>query len=151
MTRIICLFILLISAPQNLVAGELRTETTIETRAREIASKLRCPVCQGESVYDSHSAIAREMKAIIIEKVAAGESAPAIMTYFQERYGDYILMRPKLDRNYAILWFAPLIIVVLAICIYLWRLRTRQPEIPEDDIAELDADQVFKELNEVAK
>ncbi len=125
MMRITLFFIALMTIPFNSIASEQRQETPVERQAREIASKLRCPVCQGESVFDSHASIAREMKAIIIEKLTAGESEPAIIAFFRERYGDYVLMRPRLDRKHAFVWLAPFVIALLAIFLTLLRLFRR--------------------------
>ncbi len=92
--RTALLLLAVLSLPFTAFAGELRRELPNEARMRIIASQLRCPVCQGETVFDSHSGIAVEMKAIILEKIVAGDSDEAIINFFKDRYGDFVLMRP---------------------------------------------------------
>ncbi len=109
-------------------AGKLREELPVDTRVREVASKLRCPVCQGESVYDSHAAIALEMKAIISERVEAGYSDEEIVAFFEERYGDYVLMQPRFNEKYAFVWLAPFAVALGAVLLALRRLRMRRAD-----------------------
>ncbi len=84
-----------------------KTETALEKQVRVVASKLRCPVCQGESIYDSHSDVAVEMKKLIAEKLSAGESEEAILGYFQARYGNFILMEPPAEGLHWVIWVFP--------------------------------------------
>jgi len=85
----------------------LQKETALDKQVRVVASKLRCPVCQGESIYDSHSEVALEMKKLIAEKLTAGASELDVLTYFQERYGNYILMSPPAKGIHWVIWSFP--------------------------------------------
>ena len=86
-----------------------------EQHARTLFHELRCEVCQGQSVADSNASLAQDMRMMVREKVAAGESDESILGYFSERYGRDILMRPPMDSSTAPLWLAPLFVVVLGI------------------------------------
>lgn len=114
-------------------AGELLNEAPNDTRLKIIASQLRCPVCQGESLFDSHAALAKEMKLIIREKIANGVSDQDILDFFQQRYGNYVLMRPAFNSTYALLWIAPFAFMFLAIMIFIikWRSHSQTP-LPAD-------------------
>ncbi len=87
--------------------GAMKQETALEKQVRVVASKLRCPVCQGESVYDSHAEVAVEMKRLIAEKLAEGASEREVLQYFQERYGNYILMEPPTEGIHWVIWGFP--------------------------------------------
>lgn len=95
--------------------GALKTETALEKQVREIASKLRCPVCQGESIYDSHSDVAVEMKRLIADKIKAGESESQIIEYFHARYGNYILMAPPAEGLHWVIWIFPLFLGLVGV------------------------------------
>ena len=103
----------LLFAPPGLQTQEakpekaLKQETALEKQVRVVASKLRCPVCQGESVYDSHAEVAVEMKKLIAEKLAEGASESDVLQYFQERYGNYILMEPPTEGIHWVIWVFP--------------------------------------------
>lgn len=71
------------------------SDSVLEARVRQVASELRCPVCQGESIQDSPASLAQEMKAIVREQLAAGRTPDEVKAYFVEKYGEWILLRPK--------------------------------------------------------
>jgi cytochrome c-type biogenesis protein CcmH len=79
----------------------------LDTRAQAIAAKLRCPVCQNESVADSPAELAAQMRALIREKLAAGESDDQIVAYFVSRYGEWILLEPPRRGMLWAVWLAP--------------------------------------------
>jgi cytochrome c-type biogenesis protein CcmH/NrfF len=85
-------------------------DTLLEARVREVASELRCPVCQGESIEDSPAALAQEMKVIVREQLAAGRTPDEVKAYFVEKYGEWILLRPKargwMCCRYSLSWVA---------------------------------------------
>lgn len=76
-------------------AGIAAADTALEARVRELASGLRCPVCQGLSIEDSPTELAVEMKNIIREQLAAGRFPEEVRQYFVERYGEWVLLQPR--------------------------------------------------------
>ena len=82
---------------------------TIEDQVTEIGNELLCPVCQGQSVAESNSGLARDMRKIIREKLEEGESKEQIITYFVSRYGDSILGAPPAKGIGIILWLLPVL------------------------------------------
>lgn len=94
-------------AATSAAAGVVRHEDPSERRIMAIAAALRCPVCQGESIYDSHSTVAGQMKALIREQVAAGKSDDEIKSFFVDRYGEFVLMEPRTSWSTALVWFFP--------------------------------------------
>lgn len=84
-----------------------------EQRAREIFHQLRCEVCEGQTIADSNAVLAQDMRMLVRQRVEEGQSDEAILTYFADRYGRDILMRPPMDASTAPLWIAPLFMLVL--------------------------------------
>ncbi|HET9123180.1 MAG TPA: cytochrome c-type biogenesis protein, partial [Acidiferrobacteraceae bacterium] len=119
-------------------------------RAREvaIARQLRCTVCQAESVAESNAGIARDMRKLIRQKLAEGQSNQQIIHYFVARYGDYILLKPRFDRLGAILWVGPVALLLLlgAVAYGFLRRRTgvpgpQYPGLSDEDAARVRAAQ----------
>lgn len=67
----------------------------LDARAADIAAQLRCPVCSGQSVLESNSAIAQEMQEVIRERLAEGDGEREVLAYFRGAYGDWIILRPR--------------------------------------------------------
>ena len=76
----------------------------------KITKNLRCLICQGQSVYDSDSDFANSMKILVDKKLAEGLSEKEIYEFFQEKYGDWILYDPGLNKNTYLLWLLPILI-----------------------------------------
>ena len=79
----------------------------------KITKNLRCLVCQGQSVYDSDSQFAISMKVLIDKKLEEGFTEIQIYDFFRERYGEWILYDPKLNKNTYILWLLPILIFLI--------------------------------------
>ena len=97
---------------QNIFADE-----KLEKKAREINKKIRCVVCQSQSIDDSDSILARDLRKLIKHKLEEGQSEKEITNYLVERYGEFILLKPKFNPNTYLLWLAPIIIVLLGVFI----------------------------------
>lgn len=80
----------------------------LETRTNEVASLLRCPVCQGLSVADSPSTMAQDMKQQVKELLARGYSQEQILAYFEHSYGQFVLLKPKFQGVAAMVWLLPI-------------------------------------------
>ena len=85
----------------------------IEKRFRELSSELRCLVCQNQSLLESDSELAKDLKEIIYEKIYEGESNYQIKNFLVKRYGEFILFKPLLNGANLLLWVAPFLSFVL--------------------------------------
>ncbi|MFO0389229.1 MAG: cytochrome c-type biogenesis protein CcmH [Alphaproteobacteria bacterium] len=111
--RILILSAWLLAAPAlALTLDAPLPDVAAEARAKAIFTQIRCVVCQSESIADSPADIAKDMRAEIRKQVAAGITDEAIIASLTERYGDMVLMRPPLNKNTALLWLAPLLLLV---------------------------------------
>ena len=79
----------------------------------KITKNLRCLICQGQSVYDSDSEFANSMKVLVDKKLNEGLSENQIYDYFKEKYGEWILYDPTLNKNTYILWLLPLFLFLI--------------------------------------
>ena len=95
---------------QNIFADE-----KLEKKAREINKKIRCVVCQSQSIDDSDSLLARDLRVLIKEKLKEGKTEKEITNYLVERYGEFILLKPRFNSNTYFLWLAPLIIIIFGL------------------------------------
>ena len=82
-------------------------------KRNNITKNLRCLVCQGQSIYDSDSEFANSLKILVDRKIDEGLTDAEIYEYFKNKYGEWILYDPKLNKNTYILWFMPLLIFLL--------------------------------------
>jgi len=96
-----------------------------EARARALMEELRCLVCQGQSIADSDAELAGDMRAMVRERIAAGETQRAIRAYMIARYGEWVTLRPPLEPLTWPLYAAPLLLVVAALWLARGRFRKR--------------------------
>lgn len=86
---------------------------TLDQRTYEVASQLQCPICNGESVADSPSGLASEMRGVIRQKLSQGESEQQVIQYFEARYGDTILESPPAQGFTLMIWLPPVVMLAL--------------------------------------
>ena len=112
--KIIIIFFLLFFLNNQLsaFAKSLNNEIDVNNRIREISQNVRCLVCQNQSIDESNSELAKDLKILIKEKLILGDSDKEIYGFLKERYGDYILLKPPLNLNTVILWFLPFIVLM---------------------------------------
>lgn len=89
-------------------------DPALEARAVALQKQLRCLVCQGESLDESNAQLAKDLRRLIRKRILAGYSNDAIKAYLVSRYGDVILMKPPLKAATYILWFGPLVVLLIA-------------------------------------
>lgn len=95
-----------------------------------IASRLKCPVCQSESIADSSSEVARDLRGFIAAELEAGRSSDEITQFFVDRYGESIVLDPSGSGRGLVLWLAPAVVLVIGIAGILG-LRRRKSELPD--------------------
>lgn len=98
-----------------------------DERARAIEAQLRCPTCQGLSIADSPATSATQMRALVQEQLAAGESDDAVRAFFVARYGRWILLDPPVAGPDLAVWLAPALIVTFGAVLVVRRARSREP------------------------
>jgi len=90
---------------------EMLADPALEARARVISQELRCLVCQNQSIDDSNAALAKDLRLIVRERLRSGDSDEAVLAFVEARYGEFVLLRPKLNAHTLLLWLAPLLLL----------------------------------------
>ena len=97
-----------------------------EAEAKALMEKIRCLVCQGQSIADSNAELAGDMRALVRERIAAGEKPDAIRAWLVRRYGSWVTYDPPLDRTTWLLWAAPVLFLVVGVMIASRSIRRRR-------------------------
>ena len=87
-------------------------DAEVEARAKEVGRSLRCVVCQNQTIDESDAPLAVDMRKLVRDRLREGDSNVEVITYMQERYGDYVLLKPPVQSNTYILWFAPFLLLL---------------------------------------
>ena len=87
---------------------EILGDPKLEARARALSKQLRCLVCQNQSIDDSDADLARDLRIEVRRQITAGRSDEIIIDQIRQKYGDYVLLNPPLDRGTVFLWLAPI-------------------------------------------
>lgn len=132
------LLALLLAAPARAVSdpGEMLPDARGEQRAEALGQQLRCLVCQNESIEDSEAPLARDLRRIIRQRIAAGDSDRQVMDWMTQRYGDFVRLRPPFDALTLVLWGAPGIALLVgtgAVLIALRRHRSAPAPLSEGE------------------
>jgi cytochrome c-type biogenesis protein CcmH len=138
--RLVLLVVLAaLAAPSFAVQpDELMKDPALEVRARALSAELRCMVCQNQSIDYSDAPLARDIRILIRQRIAEGESNDAVRSYLVSRYGDFILLKPPFKLETLLLWLsAPL--TLAAGLVAAWLARRRAPVATEALSAEEEA------------
>ncbi len=141
--RVLALLLALALGPGPAVAGfevdEVLPDAAQELRARELSRQLRCLVCQNQSIAESNAPLAADLRRIVRERIAQGESDSEVLGYMVARYGDWVLLKPPLKSTTYVLWFGPALLLLLAagaVALYFRRARRRAAAAPPLDETE---------------
>lgn len=120
-----------LAAPARAVQpDEVLGDPVLETRARAISAELRCMVCQNQSIDDSDAPLAKDLRVIVRERLKAGDSDTQVMDFMVARYGEFVLLRPRVSWRNALLWAAPVLVLALGALAAVLGLRRRRATAP---------------------
>jgi cytochrome c-type biogenesis protein CcmH len=115
---LLLLFALAAGAALAVQPDELMKDPALEARARALSAQLRCMVCQNESIDESEASLARDIRKLIRERIAGGESNDQVKEFLVSRYGDFILLKPPMKAETLLLWLsAPAALAIGALAI----------------------------------
>jgi cytochrome c-type biogenesis protein CcmH len=149
MKRVALVFLLALSWPlswpSSLSAAvqpdEILTNPALETRARVLSQQLRCMVCQNESIDESDAPLARDLRVLVRERLQAGDSDAQILDFLVARYGEFVLLRPRLSWRTAALWGLPPGLLLTGIALLLISAQRRRQRGLETGAQKLTADE----------
>ena len=95
------------SAAYAVQPDEIMSDPVKESRARDLSRELRCMVCQNQSIDDSEAPLARDLRLLVRERIAAGDSDAQVIDFLVARYGEFVLLKPRLERHTLLLWLLP--------------------------------------------
>jgi len=105
-----CLFAIVVlggSPARAVQPDEIMSDTAKEARARDLSRELRCMVCQNQSIDDSEAPLARDLRLLVRERIAAGDSDAQVIDFLVARYGEFVLLKPRLNPHTWLLWLMP--------------------------------------------
>ncbi|WP_099865103.1 cytochrome c-type biogenesis protein [Pararhizobium haloflavum] len=142
--RAFVLMVALAASPSLAVEpDEVLDDPVLEQRARAISAELRCMVCQNQSIDDSNAELARDLRVIVRERLVAGDSDADVYDYVVSRYGEFVLLRPRVTLKTLMLWAAPVLVMGAGIAAVAVFLRNRDEAVAgrplsAEEQAELD-------------
>jgi cytochrome c-type biogenesis protein CcmH len=124
------LFALLAAPAFAVQPDEVMKDPALEARARALSAALRCMVCQNQSIDDSDAPLARDIRLLIRQRIAQGESNEAVRAYLVSRYGDFILLKPPFKPETWLLWLSPPLTLFTGFAAVLLARRRAPPATP---------------------
>ena len=110
--------------------SERLADPALEARARALSRELRCLVCRNQSIDDSEADLAHDLRVLVRERLAAGDSDAQVIAYLTNRYGDYVLLKPPVEPATWLLWFGPPAVLIVG-GVGLALAQRRRREAPE--------------------
>lgn len=149
MKRLVLILCLLAGPLFAVQPDEMLDDPALEARAREISSGLRCLVCRNESIDDSNAELAGDLRVLVRERLLAGDSDEEVVDYIVDRYGEYVLLKPRTGGSNLVLWLAGPAMLLLGAGIGLVFVRRRSQAAPQAEATLTDEEQA--RLREIMK
>ncbi len=105
-------------------------DESLRERFQVLAAELRCPKCQNQNIADSNAPIAADLRKQLHAQLHDGKSDDEIVEYMVDRYGEFVLYRPRVNNVTLVLWLAPLILLLLAVLVVRTSFKSRAPAAP---------------------
>lgn len=142
------LLMLLAPAAHAVEPGERLADPALEARARALSEELRCMVCQNETIDESSAPLAHDLRVLLRQRIAAGDSDAQAVKFITDRYGDFVLLKPPVEPATYVLWFGPIAVLLLAAggaTIYLRRRKAAAPAAPLSAAEERRVERLLEE------
>jgi cytochrome c-type biogenesis protein CcmH len=109
---------------------EILPDPALEARARTLSRELRCMVCQNQSIDDSDAPLARDLRLLVRERLTAGDNDNQVIDFLVARYGEFVLLKPRFAWHTAILWSAPVVLLIIGAGMLVMLARRRTAPTP---------------------
>jgi cytochrome c-type biogenesis protein CcmH len=113
---------------------EIMADPVKEARARELSRELRCMVCQNQSIDDSEAPLARDLRLLVRERISAGDSDAQVIDFLVARYGEFVLLKPRLEPHTLLLWLLPPLVLAGGGLALWMHSRRRKPAATEASV-----------------
>ena len=129
LVRLVFVSVLLLSAGAGAVIETYEfSDPALEQRYRQLSTELRCPKCQNQNIADSNAPIAQDLRKLLYQQLEAGASDQEILDYMVARYGEFVRYRPRFSGATAVLWLAPVLLLLVGVAIAGLTLRSRRDQ-----------------------
>jgi cytochrome c-type biogenesis protein CcmH len=125
-TALLALLVALALPALAVEPDEMLKDAALEARARTLSQTLRCMVCQNESIDESNAPLARDLRLLVRERIQKGDSDAAVREFLVARYGEFILLEPRLSARTVLLWTAPIVALLAGVVGIMVALRRRR-------------------------
>ncbi len=132
-------------------AKDLAADPVLEKRMIGLAEKLRCLVCQNESLASSHAELAEDLRREVREQMKKGMSDQEIIDYLVARYGDFVLYDPPVKKTTLVLWYGPFALLLIGGGLLFYQLRKRKSESTGAELTTEEAQHAASLLNETSQ
>ena len=125
---------------------EVLSDPALEARARGLSANLRCMVCQNQSIDDSNAELARDLRVLVRERIVKGDTDEQVINYVVSRYGEFVLLKPRLSARTLVLWGAPATLFVLGLGVLIIFARRRPSvagAVPLSDTEKAELDRLL--------
>ena len=144
----LAILVLAISSAHAVTPDEMLDDPALEQRARDISAKLRCLVCQNQSIDDSDASLAHDLRVIVRERLENGDTNEEVMDYVVSRYGEFVLLQPRFSARNLLLWGTPVIGLLLGLGAIVVLYRSRSRSAPVNRLSAEEKDRLSKILSE---
>lgn len=127
---------------------EVLDDPALESRARDISAELRCLVCQNQSIDDSDAELARDLRVIVRERLVEGDTDEEVMDFVVARYGEFVLLKPRLSARNMLLWGTPLIGLALGLTAIFFLFRMRRSAAPASGLTAEEQEKLSRILSD---
>ena len=138
MLRTLALLLLMAGPALAVLPDEILPDPALEARAREISKGLRCLVCRNENIDESNADLARDLRLLVRERLVAGDTDEQVVQYVVDRYGEYVLLKPRFNGTNLLLWSSGPAMMLLAGWVGFTFVRRRRNAPPEPALSEAE-------------
>ena len=132
--------------------GEALADPVLEGRARALSAELRCMVCQNQSIDISDAELARDLRILVRERLTAGDSDAEVIDYIVSRYGEFVLLKPRWNMRNALLWGAPVLLLIAGgVVVFLAGRSRKQADSALSDEETAALDRILRESGDAPK
>jgi cytochrome c-type biogenesis protein CcmH len=132
---LLCLLLAIVPVAWAVNPDEMLADPALEQRARDISGELRCLVCQNESIDDSDADLAKDIRVLVRERLTAGDTDDQVRQFLVDRYGEFVLLRPRVEGHTLLLWFAAPGLLVIGLIVLLIMARRRRKPVVVDELS----------------
>ena len=142
-------FLFLANAVHAVEPEEMLKDPALEARARAVTAELRCLVCQNQSVDDSDAPLAKDIRVLVRERIAKGDTDEQVRDFIVARYGKYVLLRPPFETDTLVIWLGPIVLLMAGLALaYAYVRRLNRSDATPKPLTSTEEDAVKRMLED---